>query len=119
MLTMYIRCCIVIYMRRRKEMKRLVSYRFEEELIKRLDQLSKRTYIPKSKLVELALDEFITKKEKEMQLLSILFVTIAGILLMLTVTGIIGPVTLIAIYTGIIIGGVLIAPQWAARRHLK
>src|SRR5699024_747736 len=65
MLTAYIRCCIVIYMRRRKEMKRLVSYRFEEELIKRLDQLSKRTYIPKSKLVELALDEIITKKGDE------------------------------------------------------
>ena len=51
--------------------------------------------------------------------MAILFGTIAGILLMLTVAGIIGPVTLIAIYTGIIIGGVLIAPQWAARRHLK
>ena len=47
-----------------------------------------------------------------------LFGTIAGILLMLTVADIIGPVTLIAIMTGIIIGSVLIAPQWAARRHI-
>ena len=47
-----------------------------------------------------------------------LFITLFGALLMLTVAGIIGPVTLIAIYTGIIIGSVLIAPMWAARRHI-
>lgn len=47
-----------------------------------------------------------------------LFIAVFGALLMLTVSGIIGPVTLIAISLGLIIGGVLIAPQWAARRHI-
>lgn len=47
-----------------------------------------------------------------------LFITLFGALLMLTVADIIGPVTLIAICIGLIIGGVLIAPQWAARRHI-
>ena len=45
-------------------------------------------------------------------------ISIFGALLMLTVADIIGPVTLIAICIGLIIGGVLIAPQWAARRHI-
>lgn len=47
-----------------------------------------------------------------------LFGTIAGILLMLTVAGIIGTVEIIAISLGLIIGSILIAPMWAARRHI-
>ena len=47
-----------------------------------------------------------------------LFITLFGALLMLTVADVIGPVTLIAIMTGITIGSILIAPMWAARRHL-
>src|SRR5699024_8801340 len=100
-------------------MRKSVSFVFDKELIDRLKKLSEETYIPQARLAALALDECISKKEKEMEYMAILFRTIAGILLMLTVAGIIGPVTLIVIYTRIIIVGVLTAPQWAARRPLK
>ena len=46
-------------------MKKLVSFRFEEELVERLKKLSETTYIPQTKLVELAITEFIERKEKE------------------------------------------------------
>ena len=48
-----------------------------------------------------------------------IFGTIAGILLMLTVAGILSATQLIAIGIGGIIGSILIAPMWAARRNLK
>lgn len=48
-----------------KMMKKLVSFRFEEELVERLKKLSETTYIPQTKLVELAITEFIERKEKE------------------------------------------------------
>lgn len=48
-----------------KKMKRLVSFRFEEELVERLKKLSEETYIPQTKLAELAIVEFVEKKEKE------------------------------------------------------
>ncbi|MDN6193659.1 MAG: hypothetical protein L0I88_01320 [Alkalibacterium sp.] len=47
-----------------------------------------------------------------------LFGTIAGILLMLTVAGILSATQLIAIGIGGIIGSILIAPMWAARRNI-
>ena len=46
-------------------MKKLVSFRFEEELVERLKKLSETTYIAQTKLVELAITEFIERKEKE------------------------------------------------------
>ena len=48
-----------------KMMKKLVSFRFEEELVERLKKLSETTYIAQTKLVELAITEFIERKEKE------------------------------------------------------
>ena len=49
-------------------MKKLVSFRFEEELVERLKKLSETTYIPQTKLAELAITEFIERKEKEVKL---------------------------------------------------
>lgn len=48
-----------------------------------------------------------------------LFIALFGALLMLTVAGIIGALEIIAISLGLIIGSILIAPMWAARRHMK
>lgn len=48
-------------------MRKSVSFVFDKELIDRLKKLSEETYIPQARLAALALDEFITKKEKEMK----------------------------------------------------
>src|SRR5699024_3656170 len=48
-------------------MRKSVSFVFDKELIDRLKKLSEETYIPQARLAALALDEFISKKEKEMK----------------------------------------------------
>ena len=50
-----------------RAMKRLVTFKIDENIIDRLRILSKETHIPQTRLTKLALDEFITKKEKEMK----------------------------------------------------
>lgn len=51
--------------------------------------------------------------------MAILFGSIAGALLMLTVTGILSPVAIVSLSIGLIIGGCLIAPQMAGKAWLK
>ena len=48
-------------------MKKVLSFRMDEELINRLKELSEVTYIPQVKLIELALEEYLSKKEKEVK----------------------------------------------------
>lgn len=48
-------------------MKKAVTFRLEEELIDRFKQLSEDTYISQTKLAELAITEYVDKKEKEVK----------------------------------------------------
>lgn len=51
--------------------------------------------------------------------MALLFGSVAGILLMLTVTGILSPVAIVSIGIGGILGGCLIAPQLSGKAWLK
>lgn len=46
-------------------MKKIITFRLEEEMIERLRRLSKETYIPQVKLAEMAIEDLIKKKEEE------------------------------------------------------
>src|SRR5699024_4859330 len=48
-------------------MKKPVTFTIDENIVDRLRALSKETHIPQAKLASMAIDEFITKKEKEMK----------------------------------------------------
>ena len=48
-------------------MKKPVTFTIDENIIDRLRALSKETHIAQAKLASMAIDEFITKKEKEMK----------------------------------------------------
>lgn len=48
-------------------MKKPVTFTIEESVIDRLRKLSKDTHIPQARLVQMAIDEYVTKKEKEMK----------------------------------------------------
>ena len=50
-----------------KALKRPVTFTIEESIIDRLRKLSKDTHIPQARLVQMAIDEYVTKKEKEMK----------------------------------------------------
>ena len=50
-----------------RAIKRSVTFTIDEDIIDRLKALSKRTHIPRTRLAQMAIDEFITKKEKEMK----------------------------------------------------
>ena len=48
-------------------MKKKVVFEFEQELIERLRELSKETYIPQVRIMQMALEKFMDEKEKEMK----------------------------------------------------
>ena len=46
-------------------MKKAVTFTLDEETIKKLRELSKETHIAQAKLANIAIDEFLDKKERE------------------------------------------------------